>query len=44
MALFTVTVLGFSGLILIVGFGMLHFFGKGMNSKDASTIDSKPFQ
>ena len=44
MALFTVTVLGFSAIIGIVGFVILHYFGKGMNSKDASTIDPKPFQ
>ncbi|WP_277586224.1 hypothetical protein [Psychrobacillus antarcticus] len=44
MALFIVTVLGFSAILGIVGFVILHYFAKGMNTKDASTIDSKPIQ
>ncbi|MFJ7828240.1 hypothetical protein [Psychrobacillus sp. NPDC096623] len=43
MALFTVTVLGFSGALGIVGYTILHYFGKAMNSKDSTTIDPKPF-
>lgn len=43
MALFTVIVLGFSGVMGIVGYTILHYFGKGMNSKDSSTIDPKTF-
>ena len=42
MALFTVTVLGFSGGLLAVGYTILHYFGKGMSSKDSSTVDPKP--
>ncbi|MEK3954710.1 MAG: hypothetical protein ABWX58_03870 [Psychrobacillus psychrotolerans] len=44
MALFISTVLGFSVVMGIVGYAILHFFGKGMNSKDSTTIDPKPFQ
>lgn len=44
MALYTVTVLGFAAVMGIVGYAILHFFGKAMNSKDSSTIDPKPFQ
>ena len=44
MALYTVTVLGFAAMMGIAGFAILHFFGKGMNSKDSVTVDPKPFQ
>ncbi|WP_255553613.1 hypothetical protein [Psychrobacillus sp. INOP01] len=44
MALYTVTVLGFTAIMGIAGYVILHYFGKGMNSKDASTVDPKPFQ
>lgn len=42
MALYTVTVLGFAAITGIVGYVILHYFAKGMNTKDASTIDPKP--
>lgn len=44
MALFTVTVIGFIAIMGIVGYGILHFFEKGMNSKDSISVDPKPFK
>ncbi|MDF2068401.1 MULTISPECIES: hypothetical protein [Bacillaceae] len=42
MGLFTVTVLGVAGGIGVVGYVILSYFAKAMNSHDSITVDPKP--
>ncbi|MFF2754918.1 hypothetical protein ACFVR1_14345 [Psychrobacillus sp. NPDC058041] len=42
MGLFTVTVLGFAAVTGIVGYTVMHYFAKSMNSHDSIAVDPKP--
>lgn len=42
MGLYLATVIGFAVCTGIVGYGVMHFFAKPMNTHDSVTIDPKP--
>lgn len=42
MGLYIVIVLGMAGCTGIVGYTILHYFSKAMNTRDAILVDPKP--